>query len=239
MKSSFSQIFVVLIIMQLIACGGGSGAATEPDPIQDPPTAIAGDDQHVKVGELVQLDARLSQSSQGELDYFWELESQPPESSVVIDDALKLQAYFVVDKPGDYRVKLTVTDQNDQTSGDSLMIIASSENENAVPIARISADAQTANTDQKVNLSAAESSDADEEPLRYAWSVLSQPANSNANFSSETAIDTEFSADVEGRYLIGLKVMDEESSGETSIELNLINGNQPPTAVAGDDQDVV
>ena len=240
MKSIFSQFLVVLLMVQLIACGGGSSGSTpEPEPQPEPPIAVAGDDQQVKVGEIVHLDARQSQSSQGNLDYRWDLESRPEESNVVIDDAQKLQAYFVVDKPGDYQVKLTVTDQQGQTSSDNLMIVASDENQNAVPIARITAEAQTAGINQKINLSASQSSDADGDTLRFVWSVLSQPNNSNVNLSSNAANDTEFSADQEGSYQIGLKVMDEESSDETSIELVLTNGNQPPTAVAGDDQNVV
>ncbi|MBV1909545.1 MAG: PKD domain-containing protein [Kangiellaceae bacterium] len=228
MQLIFSRFFIFVILIQMVACGGGG-----PDPV---PVANAGQNQQVKVGDVVQLDARLSRASTGSLTYFWRINEQPVGSSIAISNADNVNAFFITDQQGEYKIELTVTDNNGQSATSVITITADAINENSIPVARITADKLVTNTGQLIVLNGDTSSDADNDPLSYAWTLLQQPAASNAEFSAEIATQVSFSADAEGSYLIGLKVSDDNSSHETSIELTLDNGNHAPVAVAGDDQ---
>jgi len=235
MKKILRPLMGLSVIFLLVACGGSSGKI---DTQNTPPVAIAGQDQNVKVGDVVQLDAQLSHAAEGSLQYSWQLKVQPNNSNIAINDAKKVNAYFITNKKGNYQVELTVTDINQHTAIDEITVTVAISDENSPPIARITADRQVANTGQIINLNAGTSSDADNDPLVYAWTVLEQPNGSNVEISAELATEIEFTADLEGNYRIGLQVSDDVSSHEVSLEITLNNGNHAPVAIAGNDQTV-
>ena len=75
------------------------------------PTADAGPDRDVVVGEAVVLDGSASSDPDGEpLTYSWSVQVQPSGSSAAIADADAVQASFTPDAEGAYEVQLQVSD---------------------------------------------------------------------------------------------------------------------------------
>jgi len=236
-KSVILQLVAMIMMGQLIACSEKNPVV--PGANNTPPVAIAGQDQHVKIGDVIQLDAQGSYANKGELQYQWQVINKPIDSKIVIVEVNAIKTHFIADMQGDYQVKLTVTDEKQHSASAQITIVVSDASENSVPVARITPDRLVATTEQVIKLSAHESSDADDDPLAYAWSIIEKPSGSNIQLSLELGIETHFSADLEGRYLVGLKVSDETSNNITTLELTINNGNHTPIAEAGDDQNVL
>ncbi|MEW6982155.1 YHYH protein [Colwelliaceae bacterium 6471] len=85
---------------------------------------------------------------------------------------------------------------------------------NSIPIAN-AGNEQTVTVGSTVELSAAQSSDADNDELTYAWQLSLQPSGSNATLASTTNISTSFIADVAGNYSVTLTVNDGKTSSDT------------------------
>ena len=109
--------------------------------------------------------------------------------------------------------------------------------ENTPPVANINAN-QSVSVGNTVNLSAANSSDADEDFLVYTWSIESKPAGSNANLSSTDTEETSFIPDIEGAYQLKLIASDFLDEDAATITITVSNEpiNNPPVANAGDNQ---
>jgi RHS repeat-associated protein len=79
--------------------------------VNDPPTADAGPDRAVWVGEWVTLDGHLSNDTDGDpLTYVWTMTSQPAGSSAALTNSMSVNAAFMPDKAGPYQVQLRVHD---------------------------------------------------------------------------------------------------------------------------------
>lgn len=75
------------------------------------PTAVAGPDRTVRVGQTVTLDGSASSDpSDDVLAYEWYFFQRPVESQISVDDPFSASASFVPDVPGRYDVRLLVTD---------------------------------------------------------------------------------------------------------------------------------
>ena len=75
------------------------------------PTAEAGDDQSIFVGDEALLDAGGSTDPNGDsLTYAWTFGSIPQSSQTTLTDADTAHAHFYADVPGTYDVRLTVSD---------------------------------------------------------------------------------------------------------------------------------
>ncbi len=107
---------------------------------------------------------------------------------------------------------------------------------NRPPVSNAGVD-QVANVSQRVVLDGSASSDADGDPLTYAWSWVERPAGSTADLTDPGAVRPEFTVDVPGRYVLSLVVSDATSaSGPDVVEVTTANGT--PVAHAGADQTV-
>ena len=78
-------------------------------------------------------------------------------------------------------------------------------------MATITGDA-TGETQSLLQLSGAQSGDADGDPLNYQWSILSTPTSANAVLGTPTQVQTTFAGDTAGVYVIGLIVHDGDAS---------------------------
>lgn len=76
-----------------------------------PPVADAGEDQTVHTGAIVNLDASASHDPVGNypLTYAWQIISRPGDSEAELNDLSGVTPWFVPDLPGDYDLRLAVT----------------------------------------------------------------------------------------------------------------------------------
>lgn len=100
------------VLIGVVAVGaficGCAGEASGPN---RHPVAIAGEDRVVTVFEPVALDAGASFDPDGDyLDYQWDVVARPPGAQAVITNRLLPRAQLMPDLPGEWVVRLTVTD---------------------------------------------------------------------------------------------------------------------------------
>jgi len=103
-------------------CGCG-GEASGPN---RPPVAVAGGDRVVTVLEPVILDAGASFDPDGDelVSYKWDVVVRPPGARAIITNRLLQQARLMPDLPGDWVVRLTVSDGPFESDPDVLRIRA-------------------------------------------------------------------------------------------------------------------
>ncbi len=94
-------------------------------PVNTPPTADAGTDQTVLVGDLVTLDGSASTDADSDpLSYAWTLVSAPSGSTAALSASDTAAPCFTPDVAGDYSVQLTVDDGNGETDSDLVVVHA-------------------------------------------------------------------------------------------------------------------
>ncbi|MEX2541664.1 MAG: PKD domain-containing protein [Trueperaceae bacterium] len=178
------------------------------------PSADAGVNQSVKVGDAVSLDGNASSDPDGdELSFSWSFTSKPGGSTATLENSETSTPSMVPDIAGDYVIELTVDDGIDSNS-DSVTISASEVAQNSAPIAQAGSD-QTVNAGQGVTLDGSGSSDpdGDDASLTYLWSFLDKPVASSAALASATSATASFTADAAGTYSLQLEVSDGEAQG--------------------------
>jgi subtilisin family serine protease len=90
-----------------------------------PPSADAGPDRTVFVGETVQLDGTGSSDPDGDpLTFRWAFVAKPQSSAAKLSDPTSPTPTFIADFPGEYVLKLTVDDGRDGTASDTVTITA-------------------------------------------------------------------------------------------------------------------
>ena len=197
------------------------------------PVSDAGPDQSVVSGMLVTLDGTASTDADGDaITYAWRLITVPAGSIASLDDPASAMPSFIADVPGDYVAELVVNDGTEDSAPDTAVVSTA----NTPPVADAGLD-QTAPVGATVSLFGGASSDANGDPLTYAWSILSAPDGSSAALVSQTGVQTSFVIDVAGEYVIELVVNDgfEDSVPDTAV---VTTENTPPVADAGLDQTV-
>lgn len=88
------------------------------------PTAHAGGNQEVEIGETVVLDGSLSNDPDGDnLTYQWELANRPGGSTATLQDPNAEQTSFVADKRGSYVARLVVSDGDDDDADEASITV--------------------------------------------------------------------------------------------------------------------
>ena len=202
-------------------------------PANRPPVANAGPDQNGQVGASVSLDGTGSRDDDGDpLTYAWTL-ARPPGSAAALSNPGAVAPSFTADVAGTYTATLVVNDATETSAPDTAVVVISAVNSR--PVARAGSDS-TAAIGSTVQLDGSTSSDADGDPLTYAWS-LSRPDGSQAQLSGAATATPTFAIDVAGVYAATLIVNDGiVNSAPDSVAVTAINGR--PTASAGMDQAV-
>lgn len=178
------------------------------------PEAQAGIDQELYVQTVAELDGGFSFDPDGDpLDFQWRVDSSPSGSSSNLINDNSEQAELYLDVEGLYEISLEVSD-GAATDTDTMTLLAEAPNQ--PPIADAGAD-QSVPVAASVQLSGANSSDPDGDPLTFEWRLKSLPNGSSATLTTASGGLAGFIADLEGNYLIELIVHDgtEESAQDT------------------------
>jgi PKD repeat protein len=169
-----------------------------------PPVADAGENRSAQPGELVELDGSgSSDPNDDELSYEWAL-SVPEGSAAVLSDETSVNPTFTVDRAGEYAAALIVRDAQGLESETDTVVISTA---NVAPVANAGADRSAAPGDE-VQLDGGASRDANGDPLSYRWSLLSAPAGSEAELTSEEGEQVGLRVDLPGTYVAQLLVND-------------------------------
>ncbi len=205
------------------------------------PVAEAGSNQSVRVGDTVTVNGAASTDPDGDpLTTAWSL-SAPDGSEATLMMETPFRQTFIADVAGDYRVDLTVTDTQGNTSEDVVYIRAiATINRAPVAVARVAGDGPTF-VDETIQLDGTDSTDPDGGDLTYTWSFLSRPTNSAAMLVDADAAEAELIPDLPGLYEVQLTVSDGElDSPPDSVVVDVMdvtNTNNAPVAIAGPDID--
>jgi hypothetical protein len=239
---NFQTILVTaLLSVALAACGGGSGGSVPvPPPSNDnvAPAASAGANQRVMTGAIITLDGSASSDANSDpLTYAWTLTSKPAGSAATLALATSAKPTFTADVAGTYVATLIVNDGKINSTAATVTVTAAIVN--AAPVANAGA-AQSVVAGSVVTLDGSASSDANSDPLTYAWTLTSKPAGSTAALSLATSAKPTFTADVAGTYVASLTVNDGKV-GSTAVTVSITAAvvNAAPVANAGVAQNVV
>src|SRR5439155_17863026 len=157
----------------------------------------------------------------------------PLGSTAVLSDATAVMPVFVIDKPGDYTIRLTVDDGGASSVPGTVTI----STKHSPPVANAGLD-QSAFVGTLVQLDGSTSSDVDGDLLTYQWALTSQPAGSGAGLANPTSATPSFVIDKPGSYSAQLIVHDGtvDSAPDTVL---VSTENSKPVADAGPDQEAV
>ena len=168
-----------------------------------PPTADAGPDQSVRQGALVTLSAAGTDPQSQTLTYVWSLTTRPLTSTATLLNAASAHPSFTADKPGIFVAQL-IANNGYLNSAPATVTITTT---GTVPVANAGPN-QNTTVGALVTLTGAASSDADGDPLTYAWTFTSRPAGSVATLTGPTSVSPTFIADLAGTYVAQLIVND-------------------------------
>ena len=187
-----------------------------------PPVADAGSDHAVTLGDSVNLNGVGSNDSDGNpLGYSWSLTMAPGPWGFeevapgvgewmdwpALSDGMASAPTFTPDLNGEYRLRLTVNDGELSSVVDEVLITATGGAVNSAPTADAGSN-QSVTVGDTVLLNAGGSSDPDNDPITYNWSIQIQPLGSSAAVDDPSSETPSFVADVEGSYEVQLIVND-------------------------------
>lgn len=217
-----------LVVAGLTACGGSSRDPETPNRV---PAANAGPDQTVALNVHVTLDGSGSTDPDGDaLTYQWRFAARPIGSQATLSDTAAIRPTFVIDLAGAYVAELVVSDGALDSAPDTVRI----DTLNSAPVAGAGPD-QTVTLGALVQLDGAASSDPDNDPLQYSWTLIERPAGSAAALDNSAIVNPVFSADQPGTYRVRLLVSDGQLES-TADHVIVSTANSAPVADAGEDQ---
>jgi len=167
-----------------------------------PPTAIAGANQMVVDGTLVTLHGTASDPQGLPLTLQWTMTMKPAGSTATLTNATSLTPTFVADLGGMYIIQL-ISNNGTLSSPPSTVTISTTV---VQPVANAGPN-QNVQPGATVTLNGSGSTDSNNQPLTYSWS-LSVPTGSNATLTGAKTVSPTFVADVVGAYVAQLIVND-------------------------------
>ena len=230
-------------VLELVVNDGELDSASdnvtiEADEANVRPTADAGPDQSITVGDTIELDGSASSDPNGDsLTYAWRVITAPVGSTVGNSDDLDtVSPTFNPDIGGDYVFALVVNDGELDSSEDVVAVSVSPSFEDRTPIADAGAD-QNVMTGTTVYLNGSESESGEEISPLYEWTFVSKPEDSSASLVSAASEIASFTPDVDGDYVLELVVENAyENTDSDRITVTSETDNSAPVADAGEDQ---
>lgn len=201
------------------------------------PVANAGSDLTITTGESIGLDGNGSSDADGDaLTYMWSFQSKPAGSAASLINATEVTPSFIADQDGTYTINLVVNDGTENSSVDTVLVVAESASVNSRPVARSGVD-QDVRTGDLVQLNGSGSSDADGDSLTFNWSITSKPSGSSASLANANSPMPSFTADRDGTYVVRLVVNDGQLNslfnGGSEVVVRAESDNRAPVADAG------
>lgn len=199
-----------------------------------PPVAKAGADVIIPVGGAVKLDGSESYDPEGQaLTYRWAIVSAPDVTTTALANTTSFDPTFQTDKAGDYVIHLIVNDGELDSTADEMRIQVKAEDINLAPIAN-AGDDMSVPVNGVAMLDGSKSSDPENAPLTYAWSILSQPAGSTTVLQGADTEMPQLPIDVAGYYTLQLIVNDGQQDSQPDTVV-VATENARPIADAGAD----
>ncbi|AXT72922.1 PKD domain-containing protein [Vibrio sp. dhg] len=184
------------------------------EPANEAPVANAGADISIRAGESIVLDGTGSFDDNTPtelLEFNWTVVNLPDGSSAVErffgNDTAR--PTLTTDLPGEYTVKLQVTDEQGLLSEYDEVFIST---DNIAPSADAGADKLVV-INTLVLLDGNASSDPEMETLSYEWNFVSLPEGSLASIIGTDSVTPSFMPDKEGEYEVVLTVSDSLGEG--------------------------
>ncbi len=197
------------------------------------PEANAGQNRKITLNDKTQLDGSGSTDIDGDpLNFFWSLTAKPVNSSASLSDPSAVKPEFTADLPGDYIAQLIVNDGKVNSLPNTVTLTT----KNNAPLADAGTP-QTVPRNTTVTLDGSKSSDADQDPLTYLWSLTSIPSGSAAALSDPQVQKPQFFIDLPGDYIAQLIVNDGKLPSAPAT-VTISTENSQPEANAGPDQQV-
>ena len=230
------SICTLALVLALAACGGGGSGGDTP-PANAAPVANAGVAQNVVAGTLVTLNGSASSDANSDpLTFAWTLTSKPAGSAAVLAGATSAAPTFTADAAGTYVASLVVNDGKISSTPSTVTVTATIGN--AAPVANAGV-AQNVIAGTVVTLNGSASTDANNDPLTYAWALTSKPAGSAATLAGASSAAPTFTADAAGTYVASLVVNDGKvNSAPATVTVTATVANAAPVANAGPAQNV-
>jgi len=183
--------------------GGSPGASSTVESLNQPPVAVAGPDQTVWFGQTVYFDGTGSTDpDDDQLDYLWDFgDLNSGEGATTTHD---------YSATGTFEVILTVWDGEAENQDELTVEII--EAPNTSPQADAGPD-QSVEVGQEVIFDGSSSSDPDNDPLSYSWTI------SNTVIGSGAMINYSFAS--QGEYVVDLTVSDGQATSTDFLRVNV------------------
>ncbi|MBI3892519.1 MAG: hypothetical protein HY303_13430, partial [Candidatus Wallbacteria bacterium] len=196
---------------------GGSASAAVSVTVNTPPTVSAGPSRIVRLNTGVFLTATASDADGDLLGFAWtRLDAGP---GVTLFNTNQATMNFTPVAEGAYIFRVNVTDGRGGSAASSVTVTASvSARLNNPPIVFAGPNVSV-NLGGVVSLRDASATDPDGDPLTYAWSFRSVPANSRvttASIGSPATLGTVLAPDVSGLYRLTLTARDNHGGASSS-----------------------
>ncbi|MFT6388567.1 MAG: fibro-slime domain-containing protein [Cellvibrionaceae bacterium] len=236
---TFDATIVGAYTLQLVVSDGQLTSA--PDPVSvvvsypnRAPTAEAGNNQQVSIGNTVILNGSGSSDPDGDaLTYQWSIVGDASGASLLSSTSSMTSVSLT--EYGNFVVQLIVNDGVLGSAPDTVNL----DVVNSQPVANAGVDVSV-QANELLTLDGSASYDPDGSSLTYNWQLITVPEGSVAVISSATSTSPSITPDVEGDYIAQLTVNDDllDSVVDTVTITAIYEANTAPVADAGDDQKV-
>jgi len=178
---------------------------------------------------IVKLDGSRSYDPNGDaITYSWAFISVPAGSKVVLSDSNTVSPSFTPDRPGDYVIRLIVSDGNLWSDPDTVIVKAIQGN--SKPVALLKVDPDVARINYYVEFDGSGSYDKDGYIISYRFDIYNSSNQLIGTIGPDSKPQVFYKFTNSDTYTIALTVKDND--GDTSIDYKqvIITGNQKPVA---------